>query len=164
MRVILNIPNVIGKRYLITGKTDNVYNKEQIGEIKAVPGSLYIDLSQGLLPTKLIFDDYKFHWEIIVNSAIPYWINNAVDLVENHRIAPVWLIVAKLIKLTSYSDVTDSLTIHDTNTIKPFSEVQWWEVLLTCAKECVSIVQFQNAVKTIPDKVQKQLTPATKKA
>lgn len=138
-----------------TGKTDNVHNKVSMGEIKAVPGSLYIRFNEDLLPNKLIFDDYKFHWEVLVNNALPYWINKAVDLVENNRIAPVWLIVSKLIKLTSYDDITGELSIHDVNTIKAFTVDNWWDVIGECAKECPTILQFQNALKTMPVKLPK---------
>jgi hypothetical protein len=134
----------------ISGKTDNVHNKVLMGEIKAVPGSLYIQLNEDLLPNKLVFDDYKFHWEILVNNAIPYWINKSVDLVENNRIAPIWLIISKLIKLTSYDVMTDMLSINDVSTIKPFTSSQWWDTLEMCANEVPSVPQFKNALKSRP--------------
>jgi hypothetical protein len=134
----------------ITGKTDNIHNKTPMGEIKAVPGSLYIQLNEDLLPNKLVFDETKFHWEVLVNSALPYWINKASDLVENNRIAPVWLIIAKLIKLTSYDVMTDLLDIYDVSTVKAFTANQWWDVLDICAREVPSVPQFRNALKGKP--------------
>ena len=77
----------------LTGKYDNIHNKTSMGEIKAVPGSLMIQLNEDLLPNKLSTEDTKFHWEVLVNNALPYWINKASDLVENSHIAPVWLII-----------------------------------------------------------------------
>ena len=117
-----------------TGTVDNKHSKQQIGQIKAVPGSLYIELTQDLLPNKLIFDEYKFHWEVLTNKAIPDWINRSVDLVENNRIPPIWLIVIKLIRLTCYDDITGELSIHDVSTIKAFTANQWWDVLDICAR------------------------------
>ena len=133
-----------------SGKTDNIHNKTPMGEVRAVPGSLYIKFNEDLLPNKLVFDEYKFHWEVLVNNALPYWINNASDLVENSRIAPVWLIIAKLIKLTSYNEDTYTLGVYDVSTIKPFNESQWWHVLEQCSIEVPSIPQFRNALKGKP--------------
>jgi len=134
----------------LTGKTNNIHNKTPMGEIKAVPGSLYIQLNEDLLPNKLVFDENKFHWEVLVSLALPYWINKASDLVENNRIAPVWLIIAKLIKLTSYDVMTDLLDIYDVSTVKAFTANQWWDVLDICAREVPSIPQFKNALKGKP--------------
>jgi hypothetical protein len=133
-----------------TGKTNNIHNKTAMGEIKAVPGSLYIQFNEDLLPNKLVFDEYKFHWEVLANNALPYWINKASDLVENNRIAPIWLIIAKLIKLTSYDVMTDLLDIYEVSTIKPFNQNQWWDTLELCAKEVPSISQFKTALKGKP--------------
>ena len=141
----------------LTGKTDNIHNKTSMGEIKAVPGSLMIQLNEDLLPNKLSTEDTKFHWEVLVNNALPYWINKASDLVENNRIAPVWLIVAKLIQLTCYDVMTDLLSIYDVSTIKTFTEVQWLDVLDICAREVPSVPQFKNALKGKPV----TLTPVT---
>jgi hypothetical protein len=134
----------------ISGKTDNIHNKVPMGEIRAIPGSLYIQLNEDLLPNKLVFDENKFHWEVLVSLALPYWINKASDLVENNRIAPIWLIIAKLIKLTSYDVMTDLLDIYEVSTIKPFNEFQWWNTLEQCAKEVPSISQFKTALKGKP--------------
>ena len=128
-----------------------------MGEIKAVPGSLMIQLNEDLLPNKLSTEDTKFHWEVLVNNALPYWINKASDLVQYNRIAPVWLIVAKLIQLTCYDVMTDLLSIYDVSTIKTFTEVQWWDVLDICAREVPSVPQFKNALKGKPV----TLTPVT---
>lgn len=133
----------------ITGKTDNIHNKLSMGEIKAVPGSLYIRFNEDLLPGKLSSDQYKFHHEIIWGSAIPYWVNKASDLVEYNRIAPVWLIVAKLIQLTCYDNNNDFLDIYDLQTIKPFNPTQWVTVLTECSRELPQVKQYQNALSTI---------------
>jgi hypothetical protein len=145
----------------LTGKTDNIHNKTPMGEIKAVPGSLYIQLNEDLLPNKLSNDDTKFHWEVLVNNALPYWINKASDLVENNRIAPVWLIIAKLIKLTSYDVMTDLLDIYDVSTIKAFTANQWWDTLQLCANEVPSVPQFSNALKSMPAKLPNVIEPRT---
>jgi hypothetical protein len=128
-------------------KVENIHNKEYVGSIKAVPGSLYIELTEALLPSKLTNDQYKFHWEILVNNAIPYWIENSMNLVENNRIAPVWLLISELIKLTCYDDVADTFTLYDISTVKAFTENDWYEVLEKCVKSCPNVPQFRNALK-----------------
>lgn len=139
------------------GLTENKHSMLQVAEIKAIPGSLYVQFNRDLLPNKLCFNNYSFHWELLCNYALPDWINRSVDLVESNKIAPVWLIIAKLIKLTSYDDLTNELTINELTLVKPFTELDWWRVLLQCSKECAGIIQFANAVKMIPEQFQKQL-------
>ncbi|UUO14543.1 competence protein CoiA family protein [Dolichospermum heterosporum] len=146
-KLLIYFHSTVAVKNEVTGKTDNVHNKLEVGEIKAVPGSLYIDLKQDLLPNKLIFDDYNFHCELLVNYALPDWISRSADLVESNKIAPVWLIVSKLIILTCYDEITNELSINETNTVKTFNVVQWWEILLDSAKECPTVLQFQNAAK-----------------
>jgi hypothetical protein len=146
-KLLIYFHSTVAVKNEVTGKTDNVHNKLEVGEIKAVPGSFYIDLKQDLLPNKLIFDDYNFHCELLVNYALPDWISRSADLVESNKIAPVWLIVSKLIILTCYDEITNELSINETNTVKTFNIVQWWEILLDCAKECPTVLQFQNAAK-----------------
>jgi hypothetical protein len=133
-----------------TGTVDNKHSKQQIGQIKAVPGSLYIELTQDLLPNKLIFDEVKFHHEIIWKYAVPHWVNKAENYVENNNVAPVWLIVAKLIQLTCYDSITGDLGIYDVNTVKPFNQNQWWNILEQCSIEVPSISQFKTALKGKP--------------
>ena len=141
----------------VTGVNESKHVKQIVGTIQASPGNLYINLKQDLLPTKLSSDQHKFHHDIIWGSAIPYWVRQASDLVEYNRIAPVWLIVAKLIQLTCYDVMTDLLSIYDVSTIKTFTEVQWWDVLDICAREVPSVPQFKNALKSKPV----TLTPVT---
>lgn len=142
------------------GLTESRHTMLPVAEIKAIPGSLYVQFNRDLLPNKLCFNNYSFHWELLCNYAIPDWINRSVDLVESNKIAPVWLIVAKLIQLTCYDNNNDYLDIYELQTIKPFDPTQWVTVLQECAKELPSIKQYQNALRTIPVKpVTEQLPP-----
>ena len=133
----------------VTGVNESKHVKQIVGTIQASPGNLYINLKQDLLPTKLSSDQHKFHHEIIWGSAIPYWVRQASDLVEYNQIAPVWLIVAKLIQLTCYDNKDDFLDIYDLQTVKPFNPDQWVTVLQECAKELPAVKQYQNALRTV---------------
>ena len=160
-KIIINYHSTERIKNDATGLTESKHSMLQVAEIKAIPGSLYVNFNRDLLPNKLCFDNYSFHWELLCNYALPDWIYRATDLVESNKIAPVWLIVSKLIELTCYDDLTNELTINETNLVKPFVELDWWKVLLQCSKECAGIVQFANAVKMIPDQFKPKLGLAT---
>jgi hypothetical protein len=135
----------------LTEQTETIYKKRQVATINAAPGTLKINFEQITLD-KLAFNDYSFHHELLEQYAIPFWINNAEKYVLSNKLPPVWLIVTKLIELTCMNENTSTLSLNDLQSTLPFTELQWYQVLIGCKEQCPSVPQFQNAVNNLPEK------------
>jgi len=138
------------------GKQLQEITKIDIMTIQAGIGQLKVSKSDLPLSKSLVFKsivdsvehDYVFHSDVIVDLALPYWIDNAVQNVELNRISPMWLVISQLF-LNANIDSSDN-SIESIDKVVSFTERDWYTALQ------LSIEQLPNNSKlaslVIPDK------------
>lgn len=136
----------------INKKTEVMKIKTGIGYLK--PEFEIIPLEDSLVFSSMVDDRpvaFNFHYEVVKNLALPYWIDNAEQYVSLNELSPVWLVIAKLWLKATYNDNADEQEITEILDVKPFNEAQWWESLIEASNILPSCIQFKNAIKTIPN-------------
>jgi len=156
-------PYTLTAYFLSTKTIKDENNKESIITIKtpivvieaARETLLFKDRNDLLLGNKYAFNmmfgneeiTMALHSQVIQKMAIPYWVNNAHKFVELNNVAPMWVVIGRLILK---SQVNDTEGLEDMPVAIPFTVNQFYESLIEAHQLLPNNKALIKAVANIP--------------